>query len=84
MDKAALKQERSALSMRFWSQRSCRFIQVTEAVSSLEYAMVVGIIAIAVGSAIATFGDNLKTAIENISDNVGATQTEAIDLDGGG
>lgn len=46
--------------------------------------MVVGIIAIAVGSAIAEFGDNVETAIVNISGNVGAIQTEAIVLDGTG
>ena len=43
--------------------------------------MAVGIIAIAVGAAMVTFGDNIETAIENISDQVGAIETEDIDLE---
>ena len=42
--------------------------------------MAVGIIAVAVGAAMVTFGDNIETAIENISEQVGAIETEEIDL----
>ena len=43
--------------------------------------MAVGIIAVAVGAAMVTFGDNIKTAIENISNHVGAIETEDIELE---
>ena len=47
------------------SRRLCRFLKANEAVSALEYAMLVGVIAVAIGAAIVTFGDNLKTTLED-------------------
>ena len=50
-----------------------RFLRANEAVSALEYAILVGVIAVAVGAAIFTFGGNIKTAIKNIGDDIDAT-----------
>ena len=69
------------MKTRHRSRSPRRFLRASEAVSALEYAMAVGIIAVAVGAAMVTFGDNIKTAIENISDQVGAIETEDIDLE---
>ena len=59
-------------------QRVRRFLGVEEAVSALEYAMVVGLIAVAVGSAMVTFSDEYKAPITNIAAKIGAITTPAI------
>ena len=57
-------------------RRIRRFLKADEAVSTLEYAMMVGLIATAVGGAIVTFSDDVQTAITNIGDEVsGVTVT---------
>ena len=60
------------------SQRLRRFARAREAVSALEYAILVGIIAVAVGGALVLFGGNIKTAIGNIGPKVSAVTTPAI------
>ena len=60
---------------KYKSRRVRRFLQANEAVSALEYAILVGVIAVAVGAAIVAFSDDLTTAISNIGDAV-----EAIDV----
>ena len=55
-----------------------RFLRIDEAVSALEYAMVVGIIAVAVSAAIIMFSDEYKAPITNIAAKVGAITTPTI------
>lgn len=50
-----------------------RFIRQTRAVSALEYAILVGVIAVAVGGALVTFGDNITKAVETIGTAVDNT-----------
>lgn len=50
-----------------------RFVRQTRAVSALEYAILVGIIAVAVGGALATFGDNITAALKTVGDEVKGT-----------
>ena len=50
-----------------------RFRRATGAVSALEYAILVGVIAVAVGAALVTFGDEITTAIEKIAGNLKTT-----------
>ena len=45
------------------SRRFRRFLRADEAVSALEYAILVGVVAVAVGTAIVTFSGNIKTAL---------------------
>lgn len=52
------------------SRRLRRFTRANEAVSALEYAILVGVIAIAVGAALTVFGGKLETAVTNVGDNV--------------
>ena len=52
-------------------RRIRRFFGADDAVSTLEYAMMVGLIATAVGAAIVTFSDDVQTAIANVGDQVG-------------
>ena len=52
-----------------------RFLKANEAVSALEYALVVGIIAVAVGGALVVFSGNIRTAVTNIGDDVADIDT---------
>lgn len=59
-----------------------RFAKANEAVSALEYAILVGVIAAAVGAAVSTFGGEIAAALETIGNQVGAVDTGEIDTDG--
>lgn len=50
-----------------------RFLRNNKAVSAMEYAILVGAIAVAIGIALTTFGTNITTAIEKIGDNLTST-----------
>ena len=68
------------------SRRLRRFLRANEAVSALEYAILVGVIAVGVGAALVTFGDNISTALTNLGTDV-QTGVDAINqpnLTGGG
>ena len=56
------------MNARYLSRRLRRFVRAREAVSTLEYAMLVGLMAVAVGAAILTFSNDVQTAITNIGD----------------
>ena len=47
-----------------------RFLRATEAVSALEYALLVGIITVAIGAAVAQFGADIQATIEGMGDDV--------------
>lgn len=47
-----------------------RFCRATEAVSALEYAILVGVVTVAIGAAVATFSTDLQNVIEGIGDDV--------------
>lgn len=53
-------------------RRGKGFIRGTKAVSALEYAILVGVIAVAVGAALVTFSGNITTALNTIGTKVGA------------
>ena len=53
--------------------RLCRFIRATKAVSALEYAILVGVIAVAIAAALATFSGSITTALNNIGADIAAT-----------
>ena len=54
------------------SRRFRRFFRANEAVSALEYAILVGVVAVAVGAALVTFGTNITKAVGTIGTKVGA------------
>ena len=58
------------MNARYLSRRLRRFVRAREAVSTLEYAMLVGLMAVAVGAAIVTFSNDVQTAILAIGDGV--------------
>ena len=52
------------------SRRGKGFLRGTKAVSALEYALLVGVIATVIAAALVTFGGNIKTALSTISAEV--------------
>ncbi len=46
------------------------FLRASEAVSALEYALLVGIITVAIGAAVAQFGTDIQTAITGMGTDV--------------
>lgn len=58
-----------------------RYVRDSRAVSALEYAILVGIIAVAVGLALNTFSGNVQTAIETIGTQVETAGTNAQAVD---
>ena len=51
-------------------RRFGRFLRAREAVSALEYAILVGVVAVLIGGAIAAFSGQLTIAIDAIGKNV--------------
>ena len=52
------------------SRRLRQFARANEAVSALEYAILIGVVAVAIGAALVTFSNDVQTAILAIGDNV--------------
>ena len=61
------------MKTRHISRRFRRFAKANEAVSALEYAILVGVVTIAVGAALLAFSGQIATAIEDIGDGVEVT-----------
>ena len=60
-----------------------RFLKANEAVSALEYALLVGVIAAVVAGALVTFGEQIEEALVAIGDAIDApTGVTTPDLDG--
>ena len=59
------------------SQHLRQFARANEAVSALEYAILVGVAAVAVGAALVTFSNDIQTAILALGDNVATINTTA-------
>ena len=56
------------------------FMRAKEAVSALEYAVLVGVVVAGVGGAVAVFSDNVADTVEEIGTAVDGASTDAIDL----
>ena len=52
------------------SRRLRRFLRANEAVSALEYAILVGIVAVAIGAGIGLLGGDIQKAITKIGNKV--------------
>ena len=64
------------------SRRFRRFFWANEAVAALEYAILVGVIAVAIGAALVTFGDTITTALGTIGGQVEEVDTGVIVTEG--
>jgi Flp pilus assembly pilin Flp len=52
-----------------------RFARAGEAVSALEYAILVGVISVGVGAAVVTVGGDITTALNAIGDDIAKVKT---------
>ena len=59
-----------------------RFLRAQEAVSALEYAILVGVIVAGVGGALVAFSEDITAALTTIGTGVEEIEAPAIDLDG--
>ena len=63
------------------SRRFRRFMRAREGVSALEYAILVGVIAVAIAVALTTFSGSITTALSNIGTSIGGTTSSIPDAD---
>ena len=59
-----------------YTKKFIHYLRATRAVSALEYAILVGVIAVAMAAAMATFSTDLTTALENMGDKLSQTSTK--------
>ena len=64
------KGEIDMTTMKHYAKKLSAYLRNSKAVSAMEYAILVGVIAVALGAALATFGTNITTAIEKVGSNV--------------
>ncbi len=62
-----------------YTKQFVQYLRNTKAVSALEYAILVGVIAVAVGAALVTFSDDIQTAITGIGDDVATIEVTGMD-----
>ena len=68
-----------------YTKQFAHYLRNTRAVSALEYAILVGVIAVAIVAALNTFSGQIKTAMDSIGTEVGGlTGAGTPDLGGGG
>ena len=63
------------MSKKVWS-RVRRYLKSTRAVSALEYAILVGVIAVALTAALGTFGGSITKALAKIGTNLENSATK--------
>ena len=56
--------------MTHYAKKVVCYLRNTRAVSTLEYAILVGVIAVTLAAALAAFGGNITTALANIGSKV--------------
>ncbi len=60
--------------------KAWRWLRDSKAVSALEYAILVGVIAVAIAAALTTFSSNLTTAITDVGTAITASTPQTPDL----
>ena len=65
-------------TLRRWMQKPVHYLRNNRAVSALEYAILVGVIAVAIAAALTTFSADITTALTNIGGKVSAVKGKAI------
>ena len=65
------------MKTKYISRHLRRFLKANEAVSALEYAVLVGVVVVGVGGAIVAFSDSIEEAIADIGTKVEQTGNTA-------
>ena len=76
------KERITTMSLKKFLRRTRRFAKENKAVSALEYAILVGVVAVGIAAAVATFTDEIEAAIETIGDQIAEIDTGDVDTDG--
>ena len=63
----------------YYTKSFVRYLRSTKAVSALEYAILVGVITTAMGTAVYTFSDSIDDALKNIGSDLETVSKGAID-----
>lgn len=63
------------------SRRLRRFARANEAVSALEYAILVAVIAVGIGAALLTFSESITGFLDDVGDQVEGADIGTIDAD---
>ena len=63
------------------SRRFRRFVRANEAVSALEYAILVGVIAVAIAAALVTFSGSITAALNTIGTELTGTTVGDVELE---
>ena len=70
------------LTITRYTKQFVRYLRNTKAVSALEYAILVGVIAVGIAAAINTFSDSIETLMGTIGTEISGTTVGDIDADG--
>ena len=57
-------------TMKHYAKQLSAYLRNSKAVSAMEYAILVGVIAVALGAALTTFGSSITDAISKVGQNV--------------
>ncbi len=60
-----------------------RYLRGTRGVAAMEYAIVVGVVVVGVGGAVAAFQDEITAFIGNVTADLATTRTSVTDAGGG-
>ncbi len=60
-----------------YTKKVDRYLRNTCGVSALEYAILIGIVAVALSAALVTFSDNITSALTNIGGKVASTKVDS-------
>ena len=61
-------------------RRAAKFLRSTRAVSALEYAILVGVVAVAIATALGTFSTSITTALGKIGTKISTITPSTPDL----
>lgn len=64
-----------------YTKQFAHYLRHTRAVSALEYAMLIGVIAVAISAALVTFSGNITPVLTSIGSKVGAITGSTPDTD---
>ena len=70
------------LTITRYTKQFAHYLRNTKAVSALEYAILVGIIATAIAGALLTFGGSVDTTMDAIGNSLTSASRPTVDLDG--
>ncbi len=66
-----------------YTKKFAHYLRNNRAVVAMEYAILIGVIAVAIAAALTTFSANIKAGMDKIGANVAASKTAVPDADGG-